>query len=275
MSIRTRTNVLAAAVAAAILIAAAPAMAQQTRTSPVTSPPSGFTGGNANNGTDSTLAGGQGIGNSGNSSVTAGGGSTPAPPTPPPGMTCFAGQTRNVSQSGGSCQAGSAAYRPYSGNALAWTQTATQTETCPAGPYGAPVWTQGPWTPANPGDPNGCGYPSGKMVQVGVNNQATTWPTTDGSTGNYGMGRKGGNPGGPSAQFSGTWTWNGQTLFVQAKCGGVRNDEFCTGSVVRNIGGVNWKFTIDGASLLPGDCYLPPRGRWDCPLNGRGSVGAL
>lgn len=273
----TRTNALAAAIVAAILIAAAPAMAQQTQdsTSPVTSPPSGFAGGNASNGTDSTLAGGQGVGNSGNSSITAGGGSTPAPPPPPPGMTCFAGQTRNVSQSGGGCPAGSAAYRPYGGNALAWTQTATQTETCPAGPYGAAVWTQGPWTPANPGDPNGCGYPSGTGVQIGVNNQANFYGTVDGSTGSYPMGRRGGTPGGPLAQFSGTWTWNGQTVFVQVRCGGPGETELCNGSLVRTIGGVNWTFKVWGDSLLRGDCMLRPGQPWNCPLNGAGSVGAL
>lgn len=256
------------------------ASAQSASQSPVTTSPTPLSGNATPLTNDSTLQCGGACAASAvsPSTVLLGGAAPPSPPPPPPPppplRTCNPGQTTLMRQSGGMCPGGSAAYNPYGGNGLLFTQTQTRTETCPAGVYGAPVYTYSGWVPASGSDPSACGYPSGTGVQIGVNNQANNYGTVNGTTGNYPMGRRGGNPGGPHAQFSGTWTWNGQTKFVQVTCGGPGETESCSKSVVQVIGGVGWTFSVWGSSLLQGDCMKRPGQPWDCPLNGGGQVGA-
>lgn len=284
-----KTSGLTFAITLALGGFAVSAMAQSTTATPVTTRPSGLTDSGGAIVNDSELSCLPGApcapGATGSSTVVLNnGGGPPSPPPPPPPppspppptppITCTPGVVTAQRQSGGSCPAGTAAYTPYGGSTFQFTQTRTQTEACPAGIYGAPSYTYTAWTPATAGAPGGCGYPSGTGVQIGVNNQANFYGTVNGTTGSYPMGRRGGNPGGPLAQFSGTWTWNGQTVFVQVKCGGPGETELCNGSLVKNIGGVNWTFTVWGSSLLRGDCMLRPGQPWNCPLNGAGSVGA-
>lgn len=254
-------------VAAAIFLAyASGAVAQQ---SPVSTPPVSLQGSHTPLGNDSTLNCNSScaISGVGDSSVTIGS-ADPGPgdpPPPPPLNPCVPGVIGTATQTINRCPAGSLAYNT---NTNTVRQTRQHIRACPAGPTGAAVDTWGPWTP-NAAIGDGCGYPSGKAVQIGVNNQMTMWNSVDGSTGSYPMGSKGGNPGGPFAQFSGTWTWNGQTKFVQVTCHG---SESCTNYLIEAIGGAHWRFSVTGDALAKGDCMVhfgqPPH----CSLNGHGNV---
>lgn len=277
-----KKQILAAGIAGGLLVAASAApiatfaATQQDTASPVTTRPASLAGQVTPTGTDSTLQCSQGTcGTSvgGNSTVTVGSASPPSPPPPSgPGLTCIAGVIGSRNQTVNACPSGSLAYDT---NAAIVKQTQQEVRSCPSGPNGAPSDAWGAWAPTatvGTGPNDGCGYPSGTNVQIGVNNQANFYGAVAGTTGSYPMGPRGGNPGGPSAQFSGTWTWNGQTMFVQVRCNG---SELCTNNIVRNIGGANWNFKVWGSSLLPGDCVLPrPPARPSCPLGGSGAISA-
>lgn len=137
---RTLAHSLAiVAIAFAGTAIAAQYQTQSTSDSPITQPPRQMSSAPNTSGFDSTKWS-YGKPGPSNSSITV---PFPSPPNPP--ITCVANSS-TVSQTG-TCPAGETV------NGAAWpgpttfTQTATQTMSCPAGPYGPPTVTTGPWSP--------------------------------------------------------------------------------------------------------------------------------